>query len=102
MRFPVRRLWLLPLAAAAACGSTTGVGGDKSNVVSALAIVSTGAETCKVSLNVGGTLYEPVGLPDSLAIVGLKLQVTGTIGNTPSTCMIGPKFVLTSVARARN
>jgi hypothetical protein len=52
-----------------------------------------------VTLQVGDRRYEPIGLPDSLAVVGLQLRVEGVVVNRPSICMIGPGLELRSVTR---
>ena len=55
---------------------------------------------CLTLLIAGGT-YEPVGLPDSLAVVGFRLRVAGFVRpDGASACQAGPLLDLTSVVRA--
>lgn len=54
-----------------------------------------------VTLLIAGTTYEPVGLPDSLALVGLRLRVIGFVrADGASVCQAGPLLDLISVVRA--
>jgi len=78
------------------CSHATGPG---NGFLQGDALVSQGAETCAVTLLVAGRRYEPVGLPDSLAVVGLRLRVAGVVRDVPTLCMVGPRLELTSVAR---
>jgi hypothetical protein len=53
-----------------------------------------------LTLLVAGRTYQPVGLPDSLAVIGLRLRVTGFLrADGVSACMAGPLLDLTSVVR---
>jgi len=53
-----------------------------------------------LTLLIAGRTYEPVGLPDSLAIVGLRLRVAGVVrADVLSVCQAGPPLDLISVVR---
>jgi hypothetical protein len=53
-----------------------------------------------LALTVSDIQYQPIGLPDSLAVVGLRLHVEGTVvRDGVSTCQI-PILQLTSITRA--
>lgn len=86
---------LLFLAAAGGCVSPIAPSG----LLRADALVAQGVDGCRVTLQVGDRRYEPIGLPDSLAVVGLQLRVEGVVVNRPSICMIGPGLELRSVTR---
>lgn len=52
-----------------------------------------------LALTIAGAQYQPIGLPDSLAVVGTRLRVEGRVERDGvSTCMI-PILQLTAVAR---
>jgi hypothetical protein len=73
-----------------ATGPTTGfVQGD--------ALVTLSVEC--LTLLVAGRTYQPVGLPDSLAVVGLRLRVAGFARDAITVCQAGPLLELTSVSR---
>jgi hypothetical protein len=83
------------LYSVAACNNA----GEPTGRIRADALVTTGAEGCKVSLLIGNQRYEPIGLPDSLAVVGIVLRVDGVVRDRPSICMIGPGLELSAVSR---
>jgi hypothetical protein len=86
---------LIFAGAIASCSHPTAPRGE---FLSADATVSRSVEC--LSLTIAGAQYQPVGLPDSLAIVGLRLHVAGQlVRDGASTCMI-PILYLTSVSRA--
>jgi hypothetical protein len=84
------------LLIATACKSASA----PSDVVRGDALVTTGAEGCKIGLLIHNQRYEPIGLADSLAVVGTTISVVGTVVDRPSICMIGPGLELIS-ARVR-
>ena len=76
------------------CSHTTA---PRTDFVSGDAVVSRAVEC--LALTIAGTQYQPVGLPDSLAVVGLHLRVEGSVRRDGvSTCMV-PILELSSVAR---
>ncbi len=78
----------------AGCSHTAG---PKTEFVSGDAVVTQAVEC--LALTITGTQYRPVGLPDSLAVVGLHLRVEGSVTRDGvSTCMI-PILELSSVSR---
>jgi hypothetical protein len=85
---------LLAVAAAALVSCTRPV--DPA-LVSGRASVQAG---CPVLLAIEGIRYEPEGLPDSLAVVGLELHIIGRTVSRPSTCMMGQGLIVMSASRA--
>ena len=82
------------LGAVLGCSHATG---PATGFVQGDALVTLSVEC--LTLLVAGRTYQPVGLPDSLAIVGLRLRVAGFARDAITTCQAGPLLELTSVAR---
>lgn len=93
-----KQIRLRPLAVVACIASTLSCSATDPNVVSGRASVVAG---CPVLLRIAGVAYEPTGLPDSLAVVGLQLDVHGRVHDRPSTCMMGQGLRVTAASRAR-
>jgi hypothetical protein len=72
--------------------------GPETGFVQGDALVTRSVEC--LTLRVAGRTYQPVGLPDSLAVVGLHLRVMGVARDAITVCQAGPLLELTSVARA--
>src|SRR5687768_1069374 len=86
-------LLALPLMTALSCTRPVDL-----SLVSGKATVRAG---CPVLLELKGIRYEPEGLPDSLAVVGLQLNVIGRAVSRPSTCMMGTGLTVMSASRVQ-
>jgi hypothetical protein len=82
---------LLALCAASACHSATAP-----DHLRADALVTTGAESCPIALQIGTQRYLPRGLNPSLSVVGLHLRVEGTVRHLNTVCQIGPVLDISS------
>lgn len=87
---------LLALCAASACHGATApdhLRGD--------ALVTTGAESCPIALQIGTQRYQPRGLDPSLSVVGLHLRVEGIVRDLYTVCQIGPVLDISSAVAMR-
>jgi hypothetical protein len=90
-----RRTFCMLVAAAALSSCSQSSGPDR---VQLDVLVGQGPERCIV-LVASNQRYEAVNLPTNLAVVGTRLRVVGTVGNGPSTCMVGPLLRVYSASR---
>ena len=90
----IRVLIAACLAGVVGCSHATG---PRTGLVQGDALVTRSVEC--LTLLVTGQTYQPLGLPDSLAVVGLQLRVTGFARDAVTACQAGPLLELTSVAR---